>query len=149
VGNGWAYASGISGPGLSNQGLSAVGLGIFGLTNLCSTAGCTNAFTDGLGYGIVHGFNGPSAAVSSANPYVDNSVTFTLIGAGSSITLDNISFQYGTSLLDFPNIPGVLGSISGVPEPSSVALLAIVIGGLGFRAWRGAGDRSVGKLPKS
>ena len=74
----------------------------------------------------------------SSTPIVETAVDFTLSGLQNGFTLSdlsNVSFQYGTKFTE-TNLPGVIGSSSGgnqggtVPEPASVALLAVGLLGL-------------------
>ncbi len=120
VGGEWAYKSGLSGAPLgASYGISSTGLDLFGPPDLFPG---TNLFgptsPDGLQYGLVSAGDNPSTGntpVTGSQPLIKNGVVFTLSGLpnGYSVnSINNVSFQYGTSL-DEPNIP----------EPGSLMLL--------------------------
>ncbi|MBX7258251.1 MAG: PEP-CTERM sorting domain-containing protein [Candidatus Hydrogenedentes bacterium] len=132
VGGEWAYESGIAAPGGADQGISSTGLsGLFGASsdyfpgdNLDGEAN-----VGGMAYGIVpaSGTTGGNTPVTGPNPFIQDSVIFTLSFTGD-LSLDDISdvsFQYGTS----PSEP----NLSVVPEPASLSLLGI---GIAFMAVR-------------
>ena len=148
VGGEWGYKTGLIGaPGGSTQGISSSGLGgLFG-----------NPTFPGLNLGGPHALNGLQYGITSVgddlttgnggvmqNELTKNSVTFTftVTNAFSLTSLNNISFQYGTSLSEpcftasgVPCDPG-----QRVPEPATGILLGTVLLSVGIRRWmRNAG----------
>ncbi|MBX7258250.1 MAG: PEP-CTERM sorting domain-containing protein [Candidatus Hydrogenedentes bacterium] len=131
VGGEWAYASGINAPGDADQGVGAAGFDLFGSANFPGSNLFGQTGVQGMAYGIVpaSGTTGGNAPVTGPNPFIQNSVVFTLSFTGD-VTLDDISdvsFQYGTDLCE-PNLPGTV-----VPEPASLSLLGIGIALMAMR----------------
>lgn len=125
VGGEWAYRSGLAGPGGRAYGISSAGLGLFGPGDLFpGTDLQPPASPNGLEYGITSAGDNlatGNAAVTGSNALIKNQVVFTLSGLPAgfnpSTGILNVLFQYGTDLSE-PSFPGV-------PEPSSLSLLAI------------------------
>ena len=137
VGGEWQYLSGISGsaPFGANYGISSAGFGIFGSPNFPGSNLQGPAGINGLQYGITSAGDDPSTgqlAVTGTNALIQNSVVFTLpglpLGFDPSALISNVTFQYGTSLLD-TNIQ--------TPAPGALSLMAISIFGLRRRSRRG------------
>jgi hypothetical protein len=120
----WGYASGLSGaPHGANQGISEAGFGLFGQANF--PGGSSNL--DGSSWGIVSASTPDTTNLDGlgGRSYPRYFTYFVLTSAGSSLTLDNISFQYGTGL----NEPNLV-----VPIPPTVWLLGSgLLGLIGFR----------------
>lgn len=127
VGGEWAYGSGLVGaPHSAIAGISSSGLSpLFGDSNFNGSNLTPPAALDGANWGIV------AASTTSTNngflnqsPYANNFTLFTLSVEGNpnTLTLGNISFQYGTGLNE-PNVPGV-------PIPPTVLLLGSGLLGL-------------------
>ncbi len=131
LGGEWAYASGLSGaPYGASQGISSSGLGLFAPSDLFGGTNLQGPVDpDGLQYGITSLGDNPTTgnkAVTGTNALIYYSMVFTLSGLPGNFSLDsidNVSFQYGTSLKD-TNLP--------VPEPNTLALLAMGLGVAGF-----------------
>jgi hypothetical protein len=124
VGGEWAYKSGIGGstPGGQNYGISSAGLDVFGPGDRFPGNNLSGPDSvNGMQYGIVSAGNVPAtgnAQITGANPLIDNSVVFTFgVSPGFNTSLiKNVVIQYGTNFSE-PRI--------GVPEPSSLLLLAL------------------------
>lgn len=119
----WAY--------VEDQGISSSGFGIFGPGDRFDTSTdlWSPASPDGLQYGIVplaDNLSSGNAAVTGSQPLIVGGVQFTFTAAsGFDLSdINNVSFQYGTSLTE-PNIP--------VPEPASIFLLAAGLGAVLLR----------------
>ena len=129
VGGEWAYASGLSGcPGGCNQGISSAGFGLFGAANFVGADLNGNTAVDGMGYAITSGSDNTAtgnAAVTGNNALIKNQVTFTLSGGGSSLTITDVSFQYGTALTE-PTIECPDCGQTEVPEPSFLLSLPLI-----------------------
>lgn len=125
VGGEWAYGSGLAGPGGRAYGISSAGFGLFGPGDLFpGTDLQPPASPNGLEYGITSAGDNlatGNAPVTGGNALIQNSVVFTLSGLPTGFNpatgILNVLFQYGTDLSE-PSFPGV-------PEPSSLSLLAI------------------------
>lgn len=127
VGGEWQYLAGISGsaPYGANYGISSAGFGIFGSPNFPGSNLQGPGAINGLQYGITSAGDDPStgqAAVSGTNALIQNSVVFTLpglpLGFDPAAMVSNVTFQYGTSLLD-SNIQ--------TPAPGALSLLAMAL----------------------
>jgi hypothetical protein len=128
VGDGWGYASGVSAQG-KNSAISATGA-VSGLGH--SNFSGANNMLDGLDYGLLSAGDDSStgnSGVTGHGPLIKDSAQFTLTAA-SGFSLDELGstvvFQYGTSLSD----TNFTGSMSPVPEPTSLVLLGIGAAGL-------------------
>ncbi|MFA6242608.1 MAG: PEP-CTERM sorting domain-containing protein [Candidatus Hydrogenedentales bacterium] len=131
VGGEWAYAQGINAPGAADRGIGAAGFGLFGQANFPGNNLYGQTGVQGMAYGIVpaSGTTGGNSPVTGSNPFIQNSVVFTLSFTGQ-LNLDDISdvsFQYGTDLCE-PNLPSTV-----VPEPASLSLLGIGIALMAMR----------------
>jgi hypothetical protein len=135
VGAEWGY---ITNPtGVTQQyGLSSAGYGVGTYTFVSGATDQPNQGTPpaGADYGLVSaGYTtaGDNGGVISNQPYIKNSVTFDL-GAynGSLDSINNLRFQYGTSLTDTSLTPAV-------PEPATWALMLLGFGGIGMSMRRG------------
>ena len=143
VGGEWAYANGLSGaPGSADEGISSGGLGLFGSGNFGGANLQGPAAVGGLQYGITSaGDNSATgnAPVTGGNALIKNSVEFTLSGlAGGfdpALSISNVSFQYGTDLIE-PNVSccggGPQQDVLLLPEPAGLALFGLGIAALGF-----------------
>jgi hypothetical protein len=117
-------------------GLSSAGYGVGTYTFVSGATDQPNQGTPpaGADYGLVSaGYTtaGDNGGVISNQPYIKNSVTFDL-GAynGSLDSINNLRFQYGTSLTDTSLTPAV-------PEPATWALMLLGFGGIGMSMRRG------------
>jgi len=129
VGEGWQYMGGISAHS-ENAGLSTAGLGIFGPNGNFYSPGVKVA---GLDYGILSAGDNSATGnggVTGQGPLIKNSIQFTLT-AGSGFSLaeigNSVVFQYGTALSD----ASFNGNLQGVPEPSSILSLIVMLGAVG------------------
>ena len=139
VGAEWAYNNALSGPLGANQGISSTGLTLFGPGDRFDTVGDLQkpASPDGLQYGLTSAGDNPltgNTPVTGQYALIQDSVLFTFIvpsgfGLGD---ISGVSFQYGTAL-DDPNVPG-----SSTPEPASLVLLGLGLGGLVIKRVRKA-----------
>jgi hypothetical protein len=143
VGGEWGYASGLVGaPGNTGLGVSSSGLGLFGQSNFNGPNLQGPTALDGLQYGITSlgdNMTTGNAAVTGQFALIKNSVVFTLSGNPTFTTIDdytisNVSFQYGTSLLE-PNVPGIL-TTNNIPEPSTMSLCGLMLAFQIFRLRR-------------
>ena len=120
----YEYVSGISQYG-NNQGVGAAGLGIFGQSNFPPLTGIN---VDGSDYGIVASFATGTHIPASSFPLVADEVIFHLtLPSADLITIDQVTFQYGTSLSE-PH--------TTVPLPPSALLMGSGLLGLGLVGWR-------------
>lgn len=133
VGGEWAYGSALVGaPGGATQGISSSGFGLFGIANFPgpNLSPPPNGAVNGINYGILSAGDNTLTGNSPilTNPFVKNSVTFTFTPANGFTlsSINNVSFQYGTSLTE-PNF-------HSVPEPSAVLLLGSGLVAVGL--WR-------------
>lgn len=128
VGGEWAYRSGLTGvisdPLGSGHGISSAGLGLFGNANFPGSNLQGPAAVGGLQHGITSAGDNPATGnspVTGPNAFVKHSVVFTLTGLPSgfdpSLSIENVAFQYGTSLAE-PRIT--------VPAPGSLALVTLI-----------------------
>ena len=134
VGGEWAFASGLVGaPGNAALGASSSGLGLFGSGNFGGPDLDPPNAVNGLNYGITSAGDNlltGNAAVTGSVPLIQNSVVFTLSGNPvfttiGDYTISNVSFQYGTSLLE-PRDPGVFVE-TNVPEPTTMTICALLL----------------------
>ncbi|HEY3245422.1 MAG TPA: XDD4 family exosortase-dependent surface protein [Phycisphaerae bacterium] len=130
VGGEWAYAAGLSGaPGGGDRGFGSAGFDFFGPMNLFPGTNLQGPVSpDGIQYGITSAGDNPAignAAVTGDNALIHNQVVFTLsglpVGFDPATQITNVFWQYGTAFDE----PGF-----GVPEPASLALLALGAGAL-------------------
>jgi len=127
VGGEWAYRTGLSGaPGDNSQGISSTGLDLFGPPDLFPGSNLDGpASPGGLNYGITSAGDNVATGntpVTGTTPLIQDAVLFTLGGVPEGMTLDdidNVWFQYGTSL-DEPSFH--------TPEPGTILLLASAVG---------------------
>jgi hypothetical protein len=146
VGGEWAYASGLAGaPGGANAGISSSGLGLFGSGNFNGVNLQGPIAVNGMQYGIVSAGDNSATGnepVTGTNAFIKNSVEFTLSGLlpgfDPSVAISNVSFQYGTALLE-ANVPGVPVVLDGpgpggnvLPVPGGLPLLGTAVLALGF-----------------
>ena len=126
VGGEFAYASGLSGAPLgATQGISSAGLGLFGNPNFNGPDLDPPDAVNGGNYGITSAGDDPTTGNTgvtggppgNAEPLIQNQVIFTFtVSPGFTLeSIEDVSFQYGTTLND-PNI-------TNVPEPASMLLL--------------------------
>lgn len=137
VGGEWAYGGGISNgqlPGI-NAGISSVGLGVFGNPNFNGPNLRDPFALNGLEYGLTSA--GDNVATGNGgllgNEVTKHSVKFLLsIPVGFNLSqISNVVFQYGTDLSE-PRLPGPPGGggSNDAPEPASLLLAALALGGL-------------------
>jgi hypothetical protein len=134
VGGEWAYVGGgfTGGPHGSHYGISSTGVGLFGPADLFPGTNLQGPSSpDGLQYGITSAGDNPATGnspVTGDNALIRNSVVFTLgnlpAGFDPSLSIANVSFQYGTALED-PNLQ--------TPAPGAAALLSLGVLGFGRR----------------
>lgn len=127
VGGEWAYNSGalnIGAPGLRGYGISSTGIGLFGPGDRFPGPDLHPPTSpNGLEYGITSAGDNVATGnggVTGSGGLIQNSVVFTLGGAGVNFDLNRITdvyFFYGTS-------PGE-GGFDGVPSPGAVTLLGV------------------------
>lgn len=139
----WQYKTNIGNAALhgANSGISSTGLGVFDPNgNFGCGTGCKKL--NGLDYGIVPASydRGEGNRGVEKVPLIRSSVIFTLVGTvPASAGVDNVWFQYGTSLSE----PG-FGPGGEAPEPST----AILIGcGLLLAALRRAARKRLHREP--
>jgi hypothetical protein len=132
VGGEWSYLNGINPSPPANAGVSSVGLGVFGPGNRFpgnNLAGPDSP--DGLQYGITSaGDNVTTGNGGLSTHLIKNAVKFTLGGWSGEpdALITAASFQYGTDLSE----PQFDAQVLPVPEPSTLALVAMGILGLVF-----------------
>ena len=142
VGGEWGYLHSLSQYG-ANSGISSSGLGVFGFANFNGPElfGPSNGALAGLQYGIASAGDTLAHVNGNGNPMNDplthQSVIFLLSGIGSLSNISNITFQYGTALSEGHFSGGCVtgcGSVvvTGVPEPTVVALFGLGMLGLGL-----------------
>ncbi|MFO0891499.1 MAG: PEP-CTERM sorting domain-containing protein [Isosphaeraceae bacterium] len=155
VGGEWAYKSGIDvevgdhhHERKYNEGISSTGLGIFGSSNRfpgLNLAGPSSP--GGVEYGLVTAGDDSATGnggIKGSGGLIKNSAIFTLqVANGFSLSQlgETVGFQYGTDLCE-PSfngclVPGPDFGPAAVPEPSSLLLAAIGVGGaFGYRTSR-------------
>lgn len=148
VGGEMAYRRGLTGTsGSARQGISSTGLGLFGPGNRFPGNNLQGpASPAGLQYGLTSATDDPTTGntpVTGTNALIRNSVVFTLAGLSLSFLLSDISdvsFQYGTSLLE----TSVAASPDNraVPVGSSWTLLLAGFVGIAWVRRRERHDRS-------
>lgn len=135
VGGEWAYA-GVTNATLlgTNAGISSSGFGLFGAGNFNGPNLSGPIAVDGLQYGITS--TGDNLATDNGglagNEITKHSVTFLLdFAAGFTLAqISNVSFQYGTDLIDPRNTCTVnCGGppANEIPEPGSAALAGLAL----------------------
>jgi hypothetical protein len=132
----WAYRSGLNYNG-TDAGISAVGYGLFEPSNRFSNGNVSGSVPlDGADWSIIS--TDPTSPQGQGNlndPLVANSVTF-VFDPNRLFELSDIGlvgFQYGTDLE---------GGWKPVPEPATMGMLALGLGGLGALARRRKTRRS-------
>lgn len=133
IGGSWCYLGGLTNaPRGANQGISSAGFNIFGPPDVFPGAALPDdsPVPDGIGGGLTTTVDAGISDGLSGRPFIQYSAVFTLGDVPASLTLADISdvnFQYGTAL-----------SEGNIPEPTSLALTALAIGGLLLlpRRWR-------------
>jgi hypothetical protein len=137
VGGEWAYASGLVGaPHGAKEAISSAGLGLFGNANFSGANLSGPTAVDGVQYGITSAGDNTSTGNTgvTTQPLIKSSVVFKLAYPTGTSTFDpstsifNVSFQYGTSLLEANITPGP------IPEPGTCVLLATGLAALARRA---------------
>ena len=153
VGGEWDYISGVNAPGSATEGIGSAGFGLFADGGFPGADLDPPAAVNGMNYGLLSASDNlatGNAQVTGNNPFVRNSVTFTLSGIPANFdltTIGEVSFQYGTALTE-PNIPGSGGASTGgastggastggqIPEPSSTSLALLGVALLGAGMWK-------------
>ncbi|WP_338116611.1 XDD4 family exosortase-dependent surface protein [Symmachiella dynata] len=142
VGGEWAYRQGIGSGALpdgQSYGLSSTGMGVFGRWDIIGGPNLAGPVSPGgLQYGIASAGDNPATGnggIRNTGGLIKNSAVFTLSSLPPGFSLDridNVRFQYGTSLLEPSFLPGIpQDALPAVPEPSSFVLLGIGAVGLG------------------
>src|SRR5262245_5346327 len=132
VGGEWAYKAGLAGtPNGATEGISSSGLGLFGGANFNGPdlAGPPNGALNGLQYGLLSAGDNTATGntgVTGSGGLIKNQVTFMLSGLPANFTpsssnVQNVFFQYGTSLSE----PGI-----SVPAPATISLLGVALLGV-------------------
>ena len=122
VGGEWAYKSSLSLPGLGSQGIGTAGLdGTFGASDLFPGPDLNSKQApDGGDFGLI-GLASPGVAGAGYDVLVRNTTVFLLSGLPTGFdpeaSVQNVSFQYGTSLTQ-------------VPEPATLLFLGAGLIGL-------------------
>jgi len=132
LGGEWAYKSGLSVGGFS-QGISSTGVSLFGPGDRFPGSNLEGPDSlNGVEYGIttLNDTSGNDNGGLSGSGQARNSVIFVLggIAAGfdASSVINNVRFQYGTNLSEPYFGPGGCCRGTGVPGPSSLALVGSV-----------------------
>ena len=147
VGGEWAYKNSLLGAPLgANSGISSSGLGLFGPGDRFPGSDLEPPDSpDGVQYGLLSAGDNTATGnggITGSGGLIKNSVTFTLDSLPGGFTLadiSNVSFQYGTTLGEEPNIPGgpcrdcPPPPTTQAPEPSTWLMLVTgTVGLLGY-----------------
>lgn len=76
-----------------------------------------------------------NASCTQHDPFINGTGTFTVTAAGvtNNSTISDVEFRFSTAADPYFQLPGVM---SGVPEPSTWAMMLLGFAGLGFMAYR-------------
>jgi hypothetical protein len=128
VGREWAYKSNISNqaPFNYNQGIGAAGFGIFGPHDRFESPDLSGNNNDkgslaGIDYGLLSAGDDPKTGnqggIEKSGGLVKNSVAFLMLDLPANFdvsSIDEVCFQYGSGLKDYPCIKGT----QQIPTPS-------------------------------
>jgi hypothetical protein len=141
IGGAWAFIEGGAAHG-AQYGIGAAGFGVFGPPNVFPGPNVDgDPGVDGPDYGILpagDNLTTGNGGLQNNGPFTQNSDTYLLgLGALASTfnplaSIGNVTFQYGTSLTE-TSLPGTSRtSRDTIPEPATLALLALGLAGLAF-----------------